>query len=43
MGPEMIGTPHDILEARRKEYYKEQQIKFFNKIHRKRKSKRKRR
>lgn len=41
MGPEMIGTPRDILEARRKEYIKQKQIKFFNNLHRKKKHKKK--
>lgn len=39
MGPEMVGEPYDIIEARRKQYLKEQQVKFFNKIHRKKKKK----
>ena len=41
MGPEMVGTPHDVLETYRKRNVKEQQIKFFNNLHRKKKHKKK--
>lgn len=42
MGPEMIGTPHDVLESIRKQNVKNEQIKFFNNLHRKKKHKKRR-